>query len=136
MGRRSRHRRPAGTVGGARPLRPSSRPALHGRPELFDLAADPGETRDVGAQTPGVRDRLAAELKHLPDGKRRPNGVDATAAERLGALGYVGTVRERGGGPLPNPRDMLPQLNAMREGFRLAGARRFDEAVVVLAEVV
>ncbi len=32
-------------------------------PQLYDLAADPGEARDVGAQNPGVRDRLLARLK-------------------------------------------------------------------------
>jgi tetratricopeptide (TPR) repeat protein len=57
-------------------------------------------------------------------------------AERLAALGYVGTARDRGGAAaLPNPRDMLPQLERMKEGFRLAGDRRLDEAAGVLAAV-
>jgi arylsulfatase A-like enzyme len=32
-------------------------------PQLYDLAADPGESREVGAQNPAVRDRLLARLK-------------------------------------------------------------------------
>jgi arylsulfatase A-like enzyme len=32
-------------------------------PQLFDLASDPGEARDVAASQPAVRDRLLAKLK-------------------------------------------------------------------------
>jgi arylsulfatase A-like enzyme len=32
-------------------------------PQLYDLSADPSEAREVGAQNPGVRDRLLARLK-------------------------------------------------------------------------
>jgi tetratricopeptide (TPR) repeat protein len=65
-----------------------------------------------------------------------PQGVDPAVAERLAALGYVGTARDRPGANLPDPHDMLPQLERMREGFRLASSGRPDEAAVVLGEVV
>ncbi len=106
------------------------------RPELFDLAADPGETRDLSALQPEARERLSAELERVPRRVAVADLVDPAAAARLAGLGYVGTVRERGGGPLANPREMLPQLERMKQGFRLAGERRLDEAASILAQVV
>lgn len=110
---------------------------LHGpRPELYDLARDPGETQDLAPRQPREVARLQTALARIPRGPSLPQGVDPAAAERLAALGYVGTVRDRGeGAALPNPREMLPQLARMSEGFRLADLRRHDEAVAVLAEV-
>jgi tetratricopeptide (TPR) repeat protein len=49
----------------------------------------------------------------------------------------VGTARERpADAALPNPREMLPQLERMRRGFRLAAGRRLGEAAELLAAVV
>jgi arylsulfatase A-like enzyme/predicted Zn-dependent protease len=111
---------------------------VHGpRPELYDLARDPRETTDLVAREPEPRERLRAALGRVPTGESTPSRVDPAAAERLAALGYVGTVRDRAGSaPLPDPRDMLPQLGRMTEGFRLAAERRLDEAARVLGEVV
>lgn len=67
--------------------------------QLFDLRADPGERRDVGAARPKIRDRLwrelelyrarprklAGESRVLPDDER-----GAEEIERLRALGYIG----------------------------------------------
>ena len=110
---------------------------IHGpRPELYDLAADPGETRDLASRQPREVERLRAELARAPRGPAVPAGVDSATAERLAALGYVGTVRDRGKeAGLPNPHDMLPQLERMKEGFQLAGERRHEEAAAVLAAV-
>ena len=91
------------------------------RPELYDLAKDPRETTDLAAREGGPRERLRAALGRVPAGPLAPSGVDPAVAERLATLGYLGTVRDRGpSSPLPNPREMLPQLRRMTEGFRLA----------------
>ena len=111
---------------------------VHGpRPELYDLALDPRETQDRAAHEAAEVERLRRALEGFPQGSVRPAGVDPAVAERLAALGYVGVARDRpAGSALPNPREMLPQLERMKEGFRLASAGRLDDAVVVLAEVV
>jgi hypothetical protein len=43
-------------------------PMLTGKLEVYDLLADPGETRDVAAGRPGVAARLARRLdqEHAP----------------------------------------------------------------------
>jgi tetratricopeptide (TPR) repeat protein len=62
--------------------------------------------------------------------------VDPETARRLAALGYVGAPRDRGEGPLPNPRDNLRSLAAIREGFRLAASGQAEEAIGVFQRVV
>jgi len=106
------------------------------RPELYDLQADPGETRDLVAREPAQADRLRRALAAFPAGPEAPGPVDPATAERLSALGYLGTARSRGPGDLPNPRDQLPLLGRLREGFRLAGEGRPEAAAVALAGLV
>jgi choline-sulfatase len=111
---------------------------IHGpRPELYDMAADPGEKNDLVA---GAGDR-AARMKGFLDGfPAGPEGlidVDPATVGRLAALGYVGVPRVRGPAEaLPNPRDSLRYLERLRQAFRLAGERRHEEAAAVLAGVV
>lgn len=111
---------------------------IHGpRPELYDLVADPREVRDLVGQQPARAAELRAALERVPTGPQQPEAVDAQTAERLAALGYVGTLRSgEPGARLPNPRDMLPSLNALREAFHLAGQRRFDDATRALRALV
>jgi arylsulfatase A-like enzyme/tetratricopeptide (TPR) repeat protein len=111
---------------------------IHGPwPEIYDLSSDPGETRDLAALEPRILERMRAALGRVPTGPVAPSGVDPAVAERLSALGYLGTARDRPvGAPRPNPREMLPQLERMRQGFQLAADRRLDEAAELLAAVV
>ena len=106
------------------------------RPELYDLVEDPRETRDLVATQGKVAAQMRSELLRYPAGPVRPGPVDPQAAERLAALGYVGTPRDPAAGPLPNPRDNLPALAAMREAARLAGDGRQREAARVLRGLV
>ena len=67
-------------------------------PELYDLADDPGEERNLAAQRPEERDRLASLWRDRVTEDRRSSPVqDASESERserlarLSALGYVTT---------------------------------------------
>jgi len=48
----------------------------------------------------------------------------------------VGTPRERGPGPLPNPRDEVESLARIKAAFRLADERRLDEAIAALRSLL
>lgn len=60
--------------------------------ELYDLAADPGETRDLEAEEPERRDRMLRTLEewYTGDGPPDPESLDPEVRERLESLGYVG----------------------------------------------
>ncbi len=64
-----------------------------GTPELFDLSADPGETRNVREQHPATADALGAELRawrERVDGHPHvPQQISPEDKARLRALGYV-----------------------------------------------
>jgi tetratricopeptide (TPR) repeat protein len=106
------------------------------KPELYELAKDPAEKRDLAAAETEVLWRMRSELARVPAGLTTPGAIDPAAAERLASLGYVGTVRARGSGPLPNPRDRVYLLGRIRDGLRLADQKRFDEAVATLRGVL
>ena len=112
------------------------------RPELYDLRADPGETRSVvaedAARVEELRRTLGAALATEPS--RTPTAeIDADTAERLAALGYLGG----GGGSAPGaagPRDpkdgirLMPHLNRGMSVVRTDPALAIRELELVLAE--
>jgi choline-sulfatase len=80
------------------------------RPELYDVEADRGETRDLTARgsTPAELPRLLARIERFsgpdPPPTMMPGGAGADALARLGALGYVQGGRAPSG-PRPDPKD-------------------------------
>jgi Flp pilus assembly protein TadD len=78
------------------------------RPELYDVEADPAESRDLAADRPDLLTRMSGELEQFltatgeAEARRAP---DAEAAERLRALGYAQGPGARGSGA--DPKDMV-----------------------------
>ena len=105
-------------------------------PELYNLADDPGELRNLAASQPdrvrGMSDQLQRGLQRLaPGGDRaQPRVASAEQEERLRSLGY--TAGSGGSGPLddptlPDPRthvELYDRLQAatVAQGPALAGA--------------
>ncbi len=100
-------------------------------PELFDLADDPGETRNTLRENR----RLAADLRTHLEGRRRPleppTAVDAETREKLAALGYLGGTAASPSGPLADPKAQLPTLEDLRRAAEHL-ARGEPEAAVPL----
>jgi arylsulfatase A-like enzyme/Tfp pilus assembly protein PilF len=76
------------------------------RPELFDLARDPGETRDVARTETQRTAALQAQVTRYsgPDIIDRPN-VDQETRARLQALGYTAGSPSPAGAVRPDPKD-------------------------------
>ena len=107
------------------------------RAELYDVVKDPAETKDILADERRVAASMRTELAQYPSGIQELQQIDPEDAAKLAALGYLGSVRAGGNdAALPNPKDMLPYLERIKEGFRLADERRFAEAVTVLRALV
>jgi arylsulfatase A-like enzyme len=84
------------------------------RPELYDLQNDAGETVNLAAEKAAVRDSLDGRLQGFL-GRQGPSagpaGVDAEAAGRLQALGYVAGAGEApAGAELPDAKDNAEML--------------------------
>jgi arylsulfatase A-like enzyme/tetratricopeptide (TPR) repeat protein len=108
------------------------------RPELYDLAADPGETNDLsGRDTTRVLAMERALAGHLEQTEsasaaKGPQSVDAETEERLAALGYVGGG---GGGrhledrPRGDPKDKIGLYVLMKRAGSSAADGRVEEAI-------
>jgi choline-sulfatase len=105
------------------------------RPELYDLNADPGESHDRIGDDRRTAAVLRKELSMFPSGIAPIDNVDEEEQKKLAALGYVGSPRNRTG-PLPNPRDEIGQLAAIRAAFLLADQRHYDDAIPALRTLV
>jgi arylsulfatase A-like enzyme/Flp pilus assembly protein TadD len=100
------------------------------RSELYDVAADPRETRDIAADERRVAAAMRTELDTYPAAVQDLQKIDPEEAAKLSALGYLGNVHASARDEkLPNPKDMLPYLDRIKSGFRLADERRFGEAI-------
>jgi choline-sulfatase len=109
------------------------------QPELYNLAEDPGEQRNLAASEPDRVRRMTEDLQRglqrlAPGGDRaQPRAVNAEQEERLRSLGY--TAGSGGAGPLddpslPDPRTRVVLYDRLQAATAAQGpalARAFDD---------
>jgi arylsulfatase A-like enzyme/Tfp pilus assembly protein PilF len=108
-------------------------------PELFDLAADPHETRNILRDERRVMRALDAQVKALrATAAPVPAGApDAETMARLASLGYVGgAVPARTGADRPDPKRMVSLFRRFEEATWATTDRRLDEAAATLEDLV
>ena len=111
------------------------------RVELYDLAADPAEARDVAASEPSRVEGMRRELQRAM-ARTTPSAaqaVDPETAERLAALGYVGTGGSATTPPSGrDPKDGIGLVTRLgRNGMTVARtepAKAIRELTALLAE--
>ena len=117
------------------------------RPELFDLAADPGETNNRAAAEPARAAAFQAALGRMLDEERKaasaaPGGaVPVELLEKLGALGYVGgAAPAQTSTPGADPKDRIADFrlaNAlMREGLIALNERDFAKSAAQFGQLL
>ena len=115
------------------------------RPELYDIEADPGETRNLAdAERPVVR-ALRAELAAL-DATVAPAASGSAPVEEdeetmraLAALGYIGGQAPDTGKSfrdLPDPKDRLDVYAKMGKARGLSRGKESAQAITLLEEVL
>jgi arylsulfatase A-like enzyme/Tfp pilus assembly protein PilF len=110
------------------------------RPELFDLASDKGEQRNLAPERASVAEAMNRWLEERGAGAAAsaPEEVPSDVREKLQALGYVGTSRapRPTAASLPDPKDHIATYEDFRRGLSLRLAGRRPEAVDQLRKVV
>ena len=110
-------------------------------PELYDVQADPGETRNVykahSRRAEDLRLRLVEMAGRGVQAAPDEASLDPETLQRLAALGYVG------GGPrvdpeavLPDPKDKVVLFERMGDARALAKDDKLEEAVAAMRAVV
>ncbi|HMD18255.1 MAG TPA: sulfatase-like hydrolase/transferase [Terriglobales bacterium] len=115
------------------------------QPELYDLDADPGETRNVVAQQPAtvavLREKMQALLAHNPFTRQDAGAgnLSPDAQEKLRALGYFGfraavspEALKQG---LADPKDKLWEFNSILKATDAFQRGEDDQAEALLNEV-
>jgi arylsulfatase A-like enzyme/Flp pilus assembly protein TadD len=111
------------------------------RPELYDVVADPAETRDIAATRSRVVTGIDAELekfvKTIASGATSTPGkaIDPAVAERLAALGYVSGPGSSAPPSGVDPKDRIGTANALQEAVVLVEDGAFEKALPLLEKV-
>jgi tetratricopeptide (TPR) repeat protein len=111
------------------------------RPELYDLATDPGELHNLFAERSGTAEALRGGLERLvAEGDAMSvQTLDREAMEKLAALGYIGAgaePRATGAADLADPKDFIALFDRLRQANSAVRERRFDEAIPILKGVL
>jgi tetratricopeptide (TPR) repeat protein len=101
------------------------------RPELFDVARDPGEARDILSEKPQVAGAMRAALASGISDFMPPAPATREERERLASLGYLagGASVPDTAKALPNPRDRIASYTEARAAFALVEQGRDREAI-------
>lgn len=113
--------------------------------ELLAVKKDPGETSNVLANEPKMARSLAKRLVELDkeialiSGRQEGQALslDPQTRERLRSLGYVtASAQPKATETLPDPKQMVPLLQAIDRGAELFGKGKYQEALKIYQEVI
>jgi|HubBroStandDraft_1064217.scaffolds.fasta_scaffold00623_8 choline-sulfatase len=115
------------------------------QPELYDLEADPGETRNIAAEQPATvavfKEKLQAFVARNPFARQNASTGNLTpdAQEKLRALGYFGfhaaVSAESLKQGLADPKDKLWEFNSILKATDAFKRHEDDQAEALLNEV-
>jgi choline-sulfatase len=112
---------------------------LAGRVEMYDVVADPAETRDVAGdpRSPLVPAALRDYPPPLPAGARAPDTLEPEARRRLASLGYVSA----GAAPVvrkdaPRPADMVRLFEPLERASGLFVAGKYAQVIPLLDRIL
>lgn len=105
-------------------------------PELFDVVADPRETKNLRDERRRESFALAGKLEPVPLNLVAPGSGDPEERARLAALGYLSGAASTTGGPPRNPRDHIQVLERVQQTFELNQQGRYAESVQLCREIL
>lgn len=116
-------------------------------PELFDLAEDPGELRNLASRNQALFNRLHEHIREIQSKYASPQDadqsssveVDAETRQKLQSLGYVsfssGATTPSEWAGLPDPKEKIGIYNRLNQAIRHSREGRIPQAIEALSEV-
>jgi choline-sulfatase len=116
------------------------------QPELYDLSADPGATRNLAQTSKATLQTLASQLQALDDhfgsepGKESATGLTSSEMQKLASLGYVG-LQTTGAGVSAaakgtDPKEIIAATNKTLAALRDLDDGQPEKAIPVLRQVL
>jgi tetratricopeptide (TPR) repeat protein len=109
-------------------LRSVVRGALHvidaPKPEVYDLRVDAAERDNVIDRERRAYTELRDVARATAGSFEAPERVDPEEAKKLAALGYVSAGSDAGNGPLPDPKDVIGQIAALKTAHSVDDLQR------------
>jgi arylsulfatase A-like enzyme/Tfp pilus assembly protein PilF len=107
------------------------------KPELYDLANDAGERKNVLQENRRTYVALRNAIAPYIKGAEAPKAINPEQAQQLAALGYIGsTVSTAPGAALPDPKDHIGSSGKIKKGFLAFQEKRYEDANVILSELI
>jgi tetratricopeptide (TPR) repeat protein len=103
-------------------------------PELYEIAIDPSEMRNLAAVNPEKLREMASELERLEEASAGPETreqvLDAETKAMLRNLGYLSSETSRASdGSRPDPKSRLHVWEGIRSGMDLVARGEMDRAI-------
>jgi len=110
---------------------------MAGRLEVYDLAADPHETRNLSASANLSRSVRATLLDYpLPNSSAKPSALDDEAKKKLASLGYVSAgVKPVIRADAPAPADMVDLFPVLDRASDLFVRRQYTAVIPLLEQI-
>ncbi|HJQ37149.1 MAG TPA: sulfatase-like hydrolase/transferase [Thermoanaerobaculia bacterium] len=108
-------------------------------PELYDLAGDPRESKNIYSEDRRTMRALSTALASLTTTASKPapsTTPDAETMAKLASLGYVGGMPASRSGPKPDPKIMVPLFRKFEEATWATTAKNYDTAGPLLEDIV
>jgi len=110
------------------------------RPELYDLAGDSAEKRNLVDEDRRSFVAMRAAIAPMIHANAAPSAVSDEERQKLAALGYIGASLPAGSTQsdtdLPDPKDKVGMSEELRHAFELHSAGRYAEALPLLEKLV
>jgi arylsulfatase A-like enzyme len=116
------------------------------KPELYDMTADPGATKNLAQSSKGTLDTIAGQLdafsRRLSDtgGKTGENNLSSSEVQKLASLGYVGLQKSGSGVSAAStgtdPKDVIASANKIESAVAALEGGQAAKAISALQPIV
>jgi choline-sulfatase len=116
------------------------------KPELYDMSADPGATRNLAQSFKATLDTLASQLQALDSrlanepGRESASGLTSSEMQKLASLGYVGLQKTGAGVSAAtegsDPKDVIGVTNRTLAALQDVDDGKPEKAIPVLQQIL